>query len=177
MIAKRRAHSTTHSGTLQVAARLLPPAMSSPFGYVHRTKTLREFGELTQDNDPYGEHDFGCIHAQRPIVVLENRLFRPLPKPRIARSGRWHGDDEGPDDHVRVRILIRVGRCRSIQNIIADLSSSPPQEIQNSSTWWVGRNQGISTWSAGNIVPQANLKAMRKPRPTAQAILSWNLLV
>jgi hypothetical protein len=53
--------------------------------------------------------------------------------------------------------LILVGRYRSIQNIIADLSSSPTQEIQNSSTWWVGRNQGISTWSAGNIVPQANL--------------------
>jgi len=38
-------------------------------------KTIECFDRFTEDNDPYGEHDFGSLTLGRRKGILENRLI------------------------------------------------------------------------------------------------------
>ena len=88
-------------------------------------RRVATFDAFTEDNDPYGEHDFGSFDLCGRRFFWKIDYFDERRRVRLRRSGRPAENDPHPHDHACERIL----KCASKQTVGA---STPSPTIPSS---------------------------------------------
>jgi hypothetical protein len=73
-------------------------------------RAVREFADITPDNDPYGEHDFGAVTVPERLPVKINaafvgRLRKVFWKIDYYAPGLEHGSEDPSDPAKTARVL------------------------------------------------------------------------
>lgn len=59
---------------------------------------VRTFSDFNEDNDPYGEHDFGAVNVARQRVFWKIDYYDAAMGVRLGRSGEPGRDDPSAHD-------------------------------------------------------------------------------